>query len=237
MSGTNNAANYVPVQYNAITGGASGAINNVAPSATSGVPLISQGSSSQPAFGTALVAGGGTAATSFNTNGVVVTGSTSTTALSSLSLTSGQLVIGGTSSPAAATLTAGAGVSITNGNNSITIASTGGAFTWTNVTSTPQALAAQNGYVANDASEITFTLPTNSALGDTIRIMGKGAGGWTITYTTSQFIQFGNVATTTTSGALSSSNQFDCVTIVCTTASATAPVFSVEHSIGNLTVA
>jgi len=34
-------------QYNVITGGASNAPNSVAPSATSGVPLISQGSSSQ----------------------------------------------------------------------------------------------------------------------------------------------------------------------------------------------
>ena len=47
-------------QYNVLTAGASNAPNNVAPSATSGVPLISQGSSAQPVFGTAVVAGGGT---------------------------------------------------------------------------------------------------------------------------------------------------------------------------------
>lgn len=52
-------------QYNVIVGGAtSSTIANVAPSSTSGVPLISQGSSTNPAFGTAVVAGGGTGLTS-----------------------------------------------------------------------------------------------------------------------------------------------------------------------------
>jgi len=48
-------------QYNVITGAAtSSTLNNVPPSSTSGVPLISQGASSQPVFGTVVVAGGGT---------------------------------------------------------------------------------------------------------------------------------------------------------------------------------
>lgn len=50
-------------QYNILTGGASNTVNSVAPSSTSGVPVISQGSSSQPVFGTAAVAGGGTGST------------------------------------------------------------------------------------------------------------------------------------------------------------------------------
>ena len=51
-------------QYNVLTGAAtSSTLNNVAPSATSGVPLISQGAASQPVFGTAVVAGGGTGVT------------------------------------------------------------------------------------------------------------------------------------------------------------------------------
>ena len=61
-------------QYNVITGASTtSTLNNVAPSATSGVPLISQGSSAQPIFGTAAIAGGGTNATSFGTtHGTVV---------------------------------------------------------------------------------------------------------------------------------------------------------------------
>ncbi len=60
-------------QYNVITGAAtSSTLNNVAPSATSGVPLISQGSSAQPIFGTAAIAGGGTNATSMSTSTGIV---------------------------------------------------------------------------------------------------------------------------------------------------------------------
>lgn len=50
-------------QYNVQVGGASNALVSVAPSATSGVALVSQGSSANPAFGTVVVAGGGTGAT------------------------------------------------------------------------------------------------------------------------------------------------------------------------------
>lgn len=49
----------------------------IAPSATSGVPLISQGASADPTYGTAVVAGGGTGATSFTSNGVLYGNSTS----------------------------------------------------------------------------------------------------------------------------------------------------------------
>lgn len=66
-------------QYNVITGAStSSALNNVAPSATSGVPVISQGSSSQPIFGTAVVAGGGTGITSTTAYGLIAGGTTST---------------------------------------------------------------------------------------------------------------------------------------------------------------
>lgn len=47
-------------QFDLVSGGASNAVNLIAPSATSGVPLISQGASAQPIYGTAVVAGGGT---------------------------------------------------------------------------------------------------------------------------------------------------------------------------------
>jgi C1q domain len=72
-------------QYNVLTGGASNAPNSVAPSATSGVPLISQGSSSQPAFGTAVVAGGGTGDTSFTAYAPICGGTTTTGVLQSAS--------------------------------------------------------------------------------------------------------------------------------------------------------
>lgn len=66
-------------QYNVISGSStSSTLNNIAPSATSGVPLISQGSSSQPIFGTAVVGGGGTGGTSFTDYSVICAGTTAT---------------------------------------------------------------------------------------------------------------------------------------------------------------
>ena len=237
-NGTGTWTGTAVTQYNVIVGGsATDTLANVAPSATSGVPLISGGSSANPSFGTALVAGGGTGAVSYNTYGVVVTGSTSTTALAALTLTSGQLVIGGSTTPAAGTISAGAGISVANGNNSITIATTGGGFTWTDVTGGSATCAAENGYLADKTTLTTFTLPTNNAIGDTIIIVGVGTGGWKIVYTTNQKIIFGTSTSTTTTGNVASTNTSDCCTLVCTTASASAPIFTIIDAVGNLTVA
>lgn len=225
-------------QYNVIVGGsATDTLTNVAPSATSGIPLVSNGSSSNPSFTTAVVAGGGTGSVSFNINGAVYSNTTTTGVLQSATLTSGQLLIGGTTTPAAATLTAGLGISIANGNNSITITASGGGFTWTDATNASYTVAAANGYVADRSSLVTFTLPTNNALGDTIKIVGKGSGGWKIVYTTNQQIFFGSSTSTLSSGNIASTNALDCCTLVCTTASASAPIFTIVDAVGNLTVA
>jgi hypothetical protein len=72
-----NPSDQTITQYNIQTGGASNLLNNVAPSATSGVPVISQGAASQPVFGTAVVAGGGTGRTSLTNHGVLVGATTS----------------------------------------------------------------------------------------------------------------------------------------------------------------
>ena len=223
-------------QYGTVIAGASNAVTSVAPSATSGVPLISQGSSANPAYGTAVVAGGGTGSVTFNTYGVVTTGATSTTALSSVSLSSGQLLIGGTTTPAAATLTAGTNISISNGNNSITISATGsGAFTWNNQASSTVTMAINNGYIINNgASLVTLTLPATAAQGSTFQVVGTSSGGWTIAQVAGQSINFGTSTTTTgTGGSLSSTNTYDSVELVCTTANTT---FQVIKPVGNITV-
>jgi hypothetical protein len=63
--------------HNVLLGAGTATITNVAPSATSGVPLISQGVSADPLFGTAVVAGGGTGQTSLTNHGVLVGAGTS----------------------------------------------------------------------------------------------------------------------------------------------------------------
>ncbi len=75
MPTTINPSDQTITQYNIQTGGASNLLNNVAPSATSGVPVISQGSSAQPIFGTATVPGGGTGAVTLT--GIVLGNGTS----------------------------------------------------------------------------------------------------------------------------------------------------------------
>lgn len=66
----------------------------LSPSATSGVPLISQGAALNPTYGTAVVAGGGTGATSFTPYAVICGGTTSTNPLQSIAGvgTSGQVL-------------------------------------------------------------------------------------------------------------------------------------------------
>jgi len=66
-------------QYNVIVGGAAVyTIASVAPSATSGIPLVSQGAAANPAFSTAVVAGGGTGVTSQAAYSIVCGGTTTT---------------------------------------------------------------------------------------------------------------------------------------------------------------
>ncbi len=134
--------------------------------------------------------------------------------------TNGQIPIGSTGNPPVlSTITAGTNISISNSYGSITISASGsGGFSWNHVTGTSQAMVSNNGYIADNASVVTLTLPTTSAIGDELEIVGRGAGGWTITYGTSQYIYFGNITTTTTTGSLSSTNAHDSIYLVCTAA-------------------
>ncbi len=109
-------------QYNVITGGASNAPNSVAPSATSGVPLISQGSSSQPVFGTAVVAGGGTGNTTQDAYSIVCGGTSTTGAFQAVdSVAAGQvLTSAGTSSlPAWSATPSVTSISFDSGSHSL----------------------------------------------------------------------------------------------------------------------
>lgn len=136
------------------------------------------------------------------------------------SLTDGQIVIGSTGgTPTPATLTAGAGISITNAANSITVSSTGGGYTWTEVTGTSQSMAINNGYIANNAGLVTCTLPATASVGDTITIQGKGAGLFRIAQNAGQTIHFGSSDTTTGAGGyLEATHRYDSIELLCITA-------------------
>ncbi len=96
MPTTINPSDQTITQYNIQTGGASNLLNNVAPSATSGVPVISQGAASQPVFGTAVVAGGGTGAVTLTG---ILTGN-GTSAVTANAVTQHGVLIGGASNAA-----------------------------------------------------------------------------------------------------------------------------------------
>jgi len=136
------------------------------------------------------------------------------------SMTNGQVLIGSTgAAPVPATITGTLGITVTNGAGTITISGGGGGYTWTEVTGTSQTMAANNGYITNNPALVTLTLPTTAALGTTLSIAGKGAGGWKIAQNAGQEIFFGSSATTIgATGYLQSTQQFDSIELLCITA-------------------
>lgn len=129
-------------------------------------------------------------------------------------------------------ITVGSGLSY----DGTTLSATGGGsgITWSEVTGTSQAGAVNSGYILNNAGLVTLTIPTTAAVGDIVRVVGKGAGGWLIAQNASENINFGSVTTTTgVGGSLASTNRYDCVELVCTVADTTWTVMS---SVGNITV-
>jgi hypothetical protein len=154
--------------------------------------------------------------------------------LMTASMTNGQVLIGSTGgTPVPATLIAGSGISISNGAGSITISGTGSGIGWTEVTGTSQSMTADSGWITNNAGLVTLTLPATAAVGTAISVIGKGAGGWLIAQNSGQNIQIGNVSSTTgTSGSVASSNRYDSLNLICTTANTTWTELGAPQSAG-----
>lgn len=110
----------------------------------------------------------------------------------------------------------------------------GGVSLWVDVTGTSQAIAVNTGYIADNASLCTLTLPATAAQGTVFRIAGNGAGGWLLAQNASQTVKFGNVATTAgVGGSLASTDAGDALECLCVVANTTWRVLS---AVGNLTV-
>lgn len=118
------------------------------------------------------------------------------------------------------------GTLATTGSNGITI---------TNVISGSAAMtaaAAINIYIANFATLVTLTLPTTFSVGQVFKIIGAGAGGWTLAQNsvpTTQNITYqtaNSTASTTpgTGGSLSSGLFNDCIELIATVANTTLTV-------------
>ena len=106
-------------QYGSLVAGASNAIANAATSATSGVPVCSNGASSNPSFQKAAIAGGGTDAASFTqSNGIVAYNGTSLVNYAGPQISSSGIFNNSTQSKFFAYLGTG-GVSNVTGNGTV----------------------------------------------------------------------------------------------------------------------
>lgn len=109
-----------------------------------------------------------------------------------------------------------------------------GRLVWGELTSGGGSLAVNHGYVINNSSLVSAFLPPVSAIGDTIKLLNKGAGGWQVQQLLGQVIHFGNKSTTQgIGGSLSSTATFDCIELECITPNTD---WVVSSSIGNITV-
>lgn len=137
-------AHYLPI------GNGTSAITLLAPSATSGVPLISQGSSADPAYGTAVVAGGGTGLATLTAYGLMTAGTTATGAMQQVTIGNSGTILrsGGASAlPSFSTATYPA----TAGTSGNVLTSDG-----TNWNSTAPAAAATSVIVNDDTTNATM---------------------------------------------------------------------------------
>lgn len=150
-----------------------------------------------------------------------------------LPLTNGQVLIGSTGAqPVPSTITAGTGISITNAAGSITVNASGSGLKWSIITASSHQALVNEAYVANNAGLITFTLPAAAALGDAVAIKGLGAGGFKLALNTNQYIIFGKQVTTTSTGYIQTTNQYDTVMVHCITP---PEIWSVTIAVGNFT--
>jgi hypothetical protein len=127
---------------------------------------------------------------------------------------------GGEPLPSIADATGGQVLALKSDKSALEFAtvSGGGGITWTEVTGTTQAASADNGYITNNESLVTVTLPSTCAVGKTIRIIGKGAGGWKLAQNSGQSIRVGTDETTEgTSGYIESGSPYDSIEVVCVT--------------------
>ena len=110
-------------QYNVLLGNGTSAVSTAAPSATAGLPLVSNGSSANPSFAVAVPAGGGTGLATLAAHGVMLGEGTANVSLATPSVgSSGYALLsnGPTSDPSFQQLT-GAQINYNEGNvNAVT---------------------------------------------------------------------------------------------------------------------
>lgn len=225
-----------PIQSTAATGvvtvNSSGVLAEVE---TGAAGTVFVGTSTSPKFLT-----GGTTGQIFTANTTADPGWTTATYPSTIA--KGDVVVGTNTNVVGVVATAGgtSGYVLTaqgSGNVPIWSAPTGGSgFTWSASpdTTTPIAMAANTGYIANYAGTLVYDLPATVAVGAVFKVTGMNTAlGWKLQANTGQTIYFGTQSTTS-GGYLASTAIRDSVEIVCIVANTT---YNVISGCGNITVA
>ncbi len=152
-----------------------------------------------------------------------------------LLLTAGEVAIGTTSGdPTGALITGSGNVTVTSSSGAIAVSLTGPAsFVWSAAASSPITGIINTGYYVTNASATTIDVPATFQAGATLAVVGQGAGGWILQMNTGQTLHIGNQSTSS-GGTLTSSNQYDCIEILCVVANTT---FVVRNMMGNIAYA
>jgi len=105
-----------------------------------------------------------------------------------------------------------------------------GLFIWNDQAASGTA-AVNNGYIIDHgATLVTMTLPVTAPLGSIVAIAGNSSGGWVLAAGAGQTIKFNSQSAST---SLASTNQYNCIEVICVVANTT---WAVRSSEGNLTV-
>ncbi len=117
-------------------------------------------------------------------------------------------------------LTAGSGISISQAGNTITVTANPLGLAYHVVSTSTQAMSTNSTYFVNYGGGLsTLTLPTTSAAGDVLYIMGNSASGWALAQGAGQQITIGSAQTTSgAGGSVASTNRYDSLQLICTTA-------------------
>lgn len=135
-------------------------------------------------------------------------------------LGSGELLIGSAGvNPVAGSLASSGGtitITKTAGGINLEAAGTSSGLAWSEITDASKTIVTTEGYIANKATLITFTLPATASVGHVFALVGIGAGMWRVSQAASQYIRLGsNVTTTGTGGYILATDQYDCIEAVC----------------------
>lgn len=103
-------------------------------------------------------------------------------------------------------------------NNRIIISANNAGTNWA-VTTTNRTFADNEGWFSNGGSQLEFTLPATSSVGDTYEVVAMNAAGWIVKQSAGQQITVGiNQTTLGAAGSIASLNKGDWIRIVCNVA-------------------